>query len=108
MRFALLLVFPALWAGQAATASNDVPSRPAGSGTGIVSGFTVSAISYSLANDVLDGVSFTLVPAGARTVKVRVAPGEPWSSCAIAGSAVSCPLATSVAAAAALEVVAAS
>ena len=108
MRLALLLLLPALFAGRAATASNAVPSGPAGSGAAIVSGFTVSSISYSLTDDTLDGVSFTLAPAGARTVKVRVAPGEPWSTCAIAGNAVSCPLATPVAAAAALEVVAAS
>ena len=108
MRLALLLLLPALFAGRAATASNAVPSGPAGSGAAIVSGFTVSSISYSLAGDVLDGVSFTLAPADARTVKVRLAPGEPWSTCSIAAGAVSCPLATNVAAAAALEVVAAS
>ena len=108
MRFALLLLLPALFAGRAATASNAVPAGPAGSGAATVSGFSVSSISYSLADDVLDGVSFTLAPAGARTVKVRVAPGEPWLSCSIVGDAVSCPLSTNVAAAAALEVVAAS
>ena len=108
MRLALLLLLPALFAGRAATASNAVPSGPAGSGAAIVSGFTVSSISYSLAGDVLDGVSFTLAPAGARTVKVRLAPGEPWSNCSIAGGRVSCPLSTSVAAASELEVVAAS
>ena len=110
MRFALalLLIVPALCAGRAATASNAVPAGAAGSGAGVVSGYTISSVSYSLAEDVLDGVSFTIEPGGARTVKVRVAADEPWSACTIAGNAVSCPLSTGVAAAARLDVVAAS
>lgn len=108
MRLVLLLLLPALFVGRAATASNAVPAGPAGAGAAAVSGFTVSSISYSVADDVLDGVSFTLAPAGARTAKVRVAPGEPWSACTIAGNAVSCPLSTSIAAAVELDVVAAS
>ena len=108
MRFALLLVIPALLAGRAATASNGVPAAAAGSGAGVVSGYTVSSISYSLSEDVLDGVSFTLSPAGARTVKVRLAATEPWSACSIAGTSASCPLSTSIGTAARLDVVAAS
>ena len=108
MRFALLLLLPALFAGRAATASNAVPAGSAGSGAGAVSGYVVTSISYSLAEDVLDGVSFTLTPAGAHTVKVRLAATEPWSACTVSGSAVSCPLSTTVSAAARLDVVAAS
>ena len=77
----LVLFLPALFAGHAATASNAVPSGPAGSGAGAVSGYTISSVSYSLAGDTVGGVSFALSPAGAATVKVRLAPSEPWTPC---------------------------
>jgi len=41
MRFALVLILPALFAGRAATASNTAPASLAGSGAGAVSGYTV-------------------------------------------------------------------
>jgi hypothetical protein len=108
MRLALVLVLlPALLAGRAATASNTVPATAGGSGTGAVSGYTVSAISYSLAGDTIDGVSFTLSPAGATTVSARVRPTASWSACTVAGSIASCPLSSPVAEADELEVVAA-
>ena len=107
MRFALVLVLPALFAGRAATASNTVPASPAGSGAGAVSGYTVSAVSYSLAGETIDGVSFTLSPAEAGTVRVRLAPGESWTACAVAGSTVACPLSTAASDATSLEIVAA-
>ena len=107
MRFALVLILPALFAGRAATASNTVPASPAGSGAGAVSGYVVSAVSYSLAADVIDGVSFTLSPAGATTVKARLAPGNPWAACTIASSAVACSLSVAASDATSLEVVAA-
>ena len=108
MRLALVLVLlPALLAGRAATASNTVPSSPAGSGDGAVSGYTVSDVAYSLDGDVLDGVTFTLAPAGATTVSARVAPTEPWSTCAVAGSAASCQLSSDAAVAVSLEIAAA-
>lgn len=107
MRFALVLILPALFAGRAATASNTVPASPAGSGAGAVSGYTVSAVSYSLAGETVDGVSFTLSPAGAATVSARLAPGEPWTACAVAGNAVACPLSIAASEATSLEIVAA-
>lgn len=106
MRLALVLIIPALFAGRAATASNTVPAGPAGSGAGPVSGYTVSAVSYSLAGASLDGVSFTLSPAGAAAVKARLASGEPWTACTISGTTVACPLAIAVSDAISLEVVA--
>lgn len=108
MRLAILaLLLPALLAGRAATASSTVPPSPAGLGAGAVSGYTVSAVAYSLAGDTIDGVSFTLAPADATTVKARLAPGEPWASCTVAGGSAACPLSTPVADATSLEVVAA-
>ena len=46
-------------------------------------------------------------PAGAAIVKARLAPGEPWAACTIAGGAVACPLSIAAAAATSLEIVAA-
>jgi hypothetical protein len=107
MRLVLLLLLPALLAGPALTASSAVPSTAAGGGSGVVSGYTVSSIAYSLDDEVVDAVSFALSPSGASTVKARVAPEEPWTSCTLAGSVATCPVDTPVASASALEVVAA-
>jgi hypothetical protein len=106
MRPLLLLVLVALLAGRAATASNAVPGGGAGAGSGIVSGYTVSGISYSLSGETVDGVSFTLDRTGATTVLARLAPTEPWTSCTISGTAVSCPVTAQLASVSALDVVA--
>jgi hypothetical protein len=106
MRFILVLFLPALFAGQAATASNTVPSGPAGAGAGAVSGYTISSVSYSLAGDTVGGVSFALSPAGAARVKVRLAPSEPWTACTIAGGIADCALSIDVAQAESLEIAA--
>jgi hypothetical protein len=106
MRFLLVLILPALFAGQAATASNTVPSGPAGSGAGVVSGYTISSVSYSLAGDTVDGVSFALSPTGAAMVKVRLAASEPWTGCTIAGGIADCALSIRVAEAESLEIAA--
>lgn len=105
MRLVLLLVLPAL-AGPALTASSTVPPTVAGSGSGVVSGYTVSAISYSLEGEIVDTVSFALSPPGASTVKARLAPGEPWTQCTVAGGNASCPVGTPVPTAISLDVVA--
>ena len=107
MRLLLLLALPALFAAPALTASNTVTPTAAGAGSGAISGYTVSAISYTLDGEVVDVVSFALSPTGATTVKARVAPVEPWTSCAIAGAVASCPVGTPLSIASALEVVAA-
>lgn len=106
MRLVLPLVLLALVAGRAATASNAVPSAAAGAGSGAVSGFAVSDISYSVAGETIDGVSFTLAPPTATVVRARLAPGEPWTACSVAGGAASCPVSTPLAAVSALAVVA--
>ena len=106
MRFLLVLFLPALFAGHAATASNAVPSGPAGSGAGAVSGYTISSVSYSLAGDTVGGVTFALSPAGAATVKVRLGASEPWTPCTVAAGIASCALSMGVAEAESLEIVA--
>jgi len=105
MRFLLVLI-PVLFAGHAATASNAVPPGSAGSGVGSVSGYAISSVSYSLTGNTVGGVSFALSPPGAATVKVRLAPSEPWTSCTIARDVVSCALSLGVAEAESLEIVA--
>ena len=108
MRLLLLaLVAPAIAAGPALTASNDVPRAGAGAGSGAISGYTVSSISYVLDEATIDTVTFVLSPEGATTVRARLAPSEPWSPCTVSGAAVACPVGTSVTAATALDVVAA-
>ena len=66
------------------TASNTVPASKAGDGSGVISGYTVTNVAYTLnatnpAN--LDSVGFTL-DAAAGTVKIKlVAAGSTWFSC---------------------------
>jgi len=106
MRFLLVLILPALFAGHAATASNAVPPSSAGFGAGSISGYAISSVAYSLTGNTVGGVSFALSPSGAATVKVRLAPSEPWTSCTIAGDVASCALSVGVAEAESLEIVA--
>ncbi len=107
MRLPLLLTLPVLLAGPALTASGSVPPTTSGLGSAAISGYEVSSINYELDDETIDAVTFVLAPADAGTVRVRLAPAAPWTTCAVAGAAVSCPVATSIAAATALEVVAA-
>jgi hypothetical protein len=71
------------------TASNTVPGSKAGSGSGAITGYTVSNIQYTLKTTdptKLDGVAFTL-SAAAGTVKAQVdtAAGD-WYTCTNGGS----------------------
>ncbi len=67
-------------------ASNTVPDSNAGDGSGTVSGYTVSNITYTLnANSPqnVDKVSFQLSPSSAQTVKVSVDSGSTWTDCTL-------------------------
>lgn len=69
-------------------ASNTVPDSHAGSGSGAVSGYTASGITYTLnATDPskVDHVLFALDPTSTGTVKVR-ADGSNWVTCPNDGS----------------------
>ena len=107
MRLALLLVLLSLLASPALTASNTVAPGAAGSGAGAISGYAVSEISYALDGETVDAVSFTLSPPGATTVRARLAPGEPWTPCAVASATATCIVRTPLAAVSSLDVVAA-
>ena len=107
MRFALLLVLLGLLASPALTASNTIAPAAAGGGAGAISGYAVSSIAYALDGETVDAVSFTLSPPGATTVKARLSPGEPWTTCAVVAATATCAVGTPLAAVSSLDVVAA-
>jgi hypothetical protein len=92
----------------ALAASNGVPSGPAGTGSASISGYAVSSVSYSLEGERIAGVAFRLSPAGATTVRVRLAPDAPWTPCAVAGGAAECAVDVALGEATLLQVAAAS
>src|SRR5580765_5266114 len=93
-------------------ASNTVPATRAGDGSGAISGYTISSVSYGLNSTSLqniDSVTFTISPTTATTVKASLNGGTTWYACTNSSGSVSCtttsPQAT-VAAATTLQVVA--
>ena len=85
----ILVVAAALATGAYAfTATNTVPSSNAGSGSGTISGYTVSGIAYTLNATTpsnIDSMTFTL-NASAQTVKAKVVSGSTtYTDCSIAG-----------------------
>lgn len=95
------------------TASNTVPASRAGTGSGAITGYTVSGITYTLDSTTptnLNAVAFTISPTAAATVRAQLASGGAWYACVNTAGSVSCdttsPQAT-VAAATQLTVVAA-
>jgi len=86
-------------------ASNTVPGTQAGSGSGAISGYTVSSVAYGLNATTptnLDQVTFTLAPTAAGTVKAQLAAGGTWYTCSNTAGSVTCnttsPQATAAAA----------
>lgn len=74
------------------TAANTVPASKAGDGTGTVSGYTVSAIDYTLdATDpgLIDKVNFTL-DSDPGTGEVRANVDDIWVTCSNVTTAVTC------------------
>jgi hypothetical protein len=93
-------------------ASNTVPATRAGDGSGAISGYTISSVSYGLNSSSpqnIDSVTFTISPTTATTVKASLNGGTTWYTCTNSSGSVSCtttsPQAT-VAAATTLQVVA--
>jgi hypothetical protein len=80
---AVLLLAVAVMAGAYGfTATNSVPSTKAGDGSGTISGYTVSGVTYTLLGtdpQKIASVSFTL-DASASTVKITL-DGSTWLSC---------------------------
>src|SRR6266849_5858132 len=74
-------------------AANTVPGTEAGSGSGAISGYTVSSVAYGLNATTptnLDQVTFTIAPTAAGTVKVQLAAGGSWYTCSNAAGAITC------------------
>ena len=79
-------------AAYAFTAANTVPASSAGSGSGAISGYTVSNVAYTLnaSNPQnVDQVAFTISPTTG-TVKVQVVSGGSWYACTNTAGSVSC------------------
>ena len=89
---ATLLILLVALAAYGFTNSNTVPASNAGSGSGAISGYTISAVTYTLngANpNNLDQVAFTIAPANTTTIKIRL-DGVTWYACVRVGAAVTC------------------
>lgn len=74
-------------------AANTVPASTAGSGSGGITGYTVSSITYTLDSTTptnLDAVNFSISPTAATVVKIQLASGGAWYTCANSSGAVTC------------------
>jgi hypothetical protein len=79
-------------AAYAFTAANTVPNSNAGSGSGTISGYTVSNVSYTLnaSNPQnVDQVAFTISPTTG-TVKAQLVSGGSWYACTNTAGSVTC------------------
>ena len=93
-------------AAYAFTATNTVPNSNAGSGSGTISGYTATAVTYTLnatnpQNE--DQVAFTIAPTTTATVKVQLVSGGSWYSCTNSGGSVTCATTSPQATAAAVN-----
>jgi hypothetical protein len=83
------------------TASNTIPGTKAGKGEGAITGYTVSAIAYTLSTSNpanIDSVAFTL-DASATTVKAKVVQSSStYTDCTVSGgTSVTCDFAPDLA-----------
>jgi hypothetical protein len=78
------------------TASNNVPDTQAGDGSGSITGYDVTSVSYTLNGgdpSIIDAVDFNLntAPATGSEIQIRLEqPTGDWYSCTFAAFAVSC------------------
>jgi hypothetical protein len=75
------------------TATNTVPATQAGSGSGTISGYTATAVTYTLNATTptnIDAVAFTIAPTTTATVKVQLAAAGTWYACTNASGSVTC------------------
>ena len=105
-----LIAFVLATVTYAYAATNTVPAGRAGAGSGAISGYTISAVSYTLDSNNpvnITAVAFTL-DAGATTVRVRLVTGGTLFNCSGGPTNWSCTISgVTVSAANTLEVVAA-
>ena len=89
----IVLVVLAATGAYVFTASNTVPATNAGSGSGAISGYTISGVAYNLNSsnpNNIDSVAFTIAPTTAGTVKIQVVSGGTWYTCTNTAGSVSC------------------
>jgi spermidine/putrescine-binding protein len=75
------------------TASNTVPSSNAGAGSGAVSGYTATNVSYTLtAADptTIDTLTFTVAPTTTSVVKVKAGTTGSWKTCVNSSGSITC------------------
>jgi hypothetical protein len=88
-RMVLVVAFAAALAlaTYAFTASNVVPGTKAGKGEGAITGYTVSAVAYTLASNPanIDSVAFTLNSAATSVKAKLVQSSGTYTSCAVSG-----------------------
>ncbi len=75
------------------TAANTVPASSAGSGSGAITGYTVSGITYTLNGTDprdIDQVAFTIAPTAANTVRAQLVAGGAWYACVNTAGSVTC------------------
>ena len=80
-------------AAYAFTAANTVPGSSAGAGSGAITGYTASSVTYTLNAtnpQNLDQVAFTISPSTTATVKAQLVSGGSWYSCANSSGSVTC------------------
>jgi hypothetical protein len=87
---AFAIVLSLMVTGYAFAASNTVDPSKLGDGTGVISGYTITAVQYTLNGTNpknVDSVSFTISPGFAGGVmKVQLVSGGSWFSCVTSGS----------------------
>ncbi len=74
-------------------ATNTVPNSSAGSGSGTISGYTVSNVAYTLNSTTptnLDQVTFSITPVTTSTLKAQLAPAGAWYTCTNTTGSVTC------------------
>lgn len=92
--FALVFITGALsYSAFAFTAANTVGNSKAGEGTSTVSGYTVSAVDYTLnatnpSN--IDQIAFTMAPAPPASGQVRIKANTQVYTCTTAGATATC------------------
>jgi hypothetical protein len=89
----LVLVVLAATGAYVFTASNTVPNTNAGSGSGTISGYTITGVAYNLNSsnpNNIDSVTFTIAPTSAGTVKIQVVNGGTWYTCTNSSGSVAC------------------
>jgi hypothetical protein len=80
------------------TASNTVSASTAGSGSGAVSGYAATSVTYTLnatTPSTVDTIAFTLNPTSTSTVKVKAGTTIAWKVCSNSSGSVTCDYSSS-------------